>query len=413
MKEYTKKQKYFETIQPKDFKRDFPILNENIIYLDSAATTQKPSIVIERIKKFYEKENSNAHSGIYGLSENAVAKINSARIEFARFIGAGKEEIIFTKNATDSFNMIAEWFSKNITKKDNIVVTEIEHHSNFVPWQQLAKDTGAELRIAKYDTEKEEIHPENLVDSNTKIVAFTLMSNVTGLMPDAEKIILGIKKKNRNAVIVADGTQAVAHMRIDVKKINVDFLCFSAHKLYGPAGVGIIYGKIDFLQKINPSRFGGSMIKKVTLKESTWAELPEKLEPGTLNTEGIIGAAEALAYIKKNNQMEIFRKEDKLKNYALKKIKTIDKVQIIGHKKQKYGSIIAFTMKNIHPHDIAEICSRKNICIRAGHHCAQPFHEKLGIPASARISLSFYNEEKDIDKFIESLKEINRIFENK
>jgi cysteine desulfurase/selenocysteine lyase len=416
MKEYTKKQKYFENIQPKDFKRDFSILNNatgnapELVYLDNAATTQKPNAVIERVKKFYEQENANTHSGIYSLAENAAASLDNSRKEFARFINAGKEEIIFTRNATDSFNMIAEMLSFDITKKDNIVATELEHHSNFVPWQQLAKNSGAEFRVAKYDVLSEEINPESLVDANTKIVAFTLMSNVTGLILDAEKIIAGIKKKNRNALIIVDATQAVAHFKVDVKKINADFLCFSAHKLYGPAGVGVLYGKTDLLEKLAPSRFGGSMIKTVTTQDSTWADIPHRLEPGTTNVESIVGASEALIYLNKNKTTSLFQKEEKLKIYALKELKKISNVEIIGHKKQKHGSVISFTMKGIHPHDVASICARKNVCIRAGHQCAQPLHERLGIPASIRVSLSFYNEEKDINRLIESLKEVNRIF---
>lgn len=410
MKEYTKKQKYFETIQPKDFKREFAILNSDLIYLDNAATTQKPNAVIERVKKFYENENSNAHSGIYKLSEKTAEEIEIARKTFAGFINAEKDEIIFTRNATDSFNMLAEMLNVGINKGDNIIVTELEHHSNFIPWQQLAKKEKCEFRIAKYDVEKEEIHPENLVDAKTRIVSFTLMSNVTGILPDAERIISAIKRKNNHAIIILDATQAAAHIKIDVKRLDVDFLCFSAHKMYGPAGVGILYGRKNALEGLEPKRYGGSMIKEVTPEKSTWADIPSRFEPGTMNAEGIIGAAEAVKYMQKNNSQKLFKKEEEIKIYAVKKLKSIQGIEIVGHKKGKYSSIIAFTMKDVHPHDVAEICSRKNICIRAGHHCAQPFHAALRLSATNRISISFYNDKKDIDKLVDALREADRIF---
>ncbi|MGV8169378.1 MAG: aminotransferase class V-fold PLP-dependent enzyme [Candidatus Nanoarchaeia archaeon] len=388
----------------KDYKKDFPILKKTI-YLDNAATTQKPSQVIERIKKFYEEENASTHSGTYVLSENATAMLDEARKIFAELINSEEEEIIFTRNATDSLNMLAEIFRDKAEKNTNIVTTEIEHHSNFIPWQQLAQKQNAALKIAKYDIEKEEIKPAELVDRNTIIASFTVMSNVTGLFTDAEKIIKEIRAKNKNTIIILDATQAVPHAFIDVKKLDADFICFSAHKMYGPAGVGILFGKKELLNKINPSRYGGSMMHSVTKEKSTWAESPHRFEPGTNNAEGIICAAEAVKYMKKENLKELFKKEEELKKYAVQEMKKIKGLEILGHKKSKHGPVISFTIKNIHPHDVATICAQKNVCVRAGHHCAQPFHDALGIGASTRISLSFYNDRKDIDACINALKQ--------
>jgi cysteine desulfurase / selenocysteine lyase len=393
-----------------NFKEDFPILNSGIVYLDNAATTQKPKIVIDRLIKFYEEENANPRVGSYVLSESVSANLDDARGTFANLINAQITEIIFTRNATDSFNLLADSLALILSKRDNIVTTEIEHHSNYVPWQQIAKRTGAQLRVAQYNPDKENLRISELVDSNTKIVALTLMSNVTGFVPDVEEIISAIKKKNKNVIIVADGTQAVAHQKIDVKKLNIDFLCFSAHKIYGPTGVGILYGRAELLKKMEPSRFGGGMIKHVSLADSTWADIPEMFEPGTINAEGIIASAEAVKYMTSKNISMLFKKEKELKKYALGKLRQIKGVMIIGHKSANDGPVISFLLEGIHPHDIASICARKNVCVRAGHHCAQMFHRRLGIPASTRISLSFYNEKEDIDKLVECINDAINIF---
>jgi cysteine desulfurase / selenocysteine lyase len=394
-------------------KEDFPIFKTGIVYLDNAATTQKPKIVIDSLTNFYLKENANPRTGSYAISEQASANLEEARRTFADFINAQTGEIIFTRNATDSFNILADSIALNLSKKDNIVSTEIEHHSNFIPWQQAAIRTGALFRVAQYNPEGEILRIDELVDSNTKIVALTLMSNVTGFVPDAKKIISAIRKKNKNVIIVADGTQAVAHQKIDVKKLDVDFMCFSAHKIYGPAGVGILYGKLDALSKLAPTRFGGGMIKQVNYADSTWADIPAIFEPGTINAESIIASAQALNYLTAKNISELFRKEEELKNYALGNLQKIKGVKIIGHKSNSNGPVISFTLEGIHPHDIASICARKNVCVRAGHHCAQMFHRRLGIPASTRISLSFYNEKDDIDKLVECINDAIKIFKIK
>jgi cysteine desulfurase/selenocysteine lyase len=389
-------------------KKDFPAL-EGKNYLDNAATTQKPRQVIDAVRTFYETENANVHSGIYESSEQAAKLVEQTRADVAAFINSSSEEIVFTRNATDSFNILADSLKKFMGSGNNIVSTELEHHSNFVPWQQLAAEAGAEFRVAEYSEMNETVNPEKYIDARTKIVALTGMSNVTGLIPDVEKIIKIIRQKNKSAIIVLDITQLVAHEKVDVKKLDCDFACFSAHKLYGPAGVGIIYGKKELLEQLEPTRFGGGMIRKVTNKESSWADLPERLEPGTVNAEGIIGADAAINYLKNNNITALFAEENELKEYALKQLRDFTGVKIIGHKKQKHGPVIAFTVDDMHPHDVATICARSNVCIRAGSHCAHPLHQRIGLPATLRISISFYNDRKDVDKLMASLKEAKKI----
>jgi cysteine desulfurase / selenocysteine lyase len=390
------------------YKKDFPALSGKS-YLDNAATTQKPQAVIDAITHFYETDNANAHSGIYDSSENTAKLVNESRDAVAKLINADSDEIIFTRNATDSFNMLASSLKKFMGPGNNIVTTEIEHHSNFVPWQQLALEIGAEFRVAEYSEMNESINPEKYVDGRTKIVAISGMSNTTGLMPDVEKIIQVIRQKNKNTIIVLDITQLVAHENVDVKKLDCDFACFSAHKLYGPAGIGVLYGKKDMLEQLEPTRFGGGMIRKVTNKESSWADLPDRLEPGTVNAEGIIGTGAAIKYLNDNKLRELFESENVLKEYALKKLREVSGVKIIGHKKQKHGPVIAFTTGDMHPHDVATICARSNVCIRAGSHCAHPLHQRIGVPATLRISMSFYNDKKDVDKLIDALTDAKRI----
>ena len=279
---------------------DFPIFkNREIVYLDNAATTQKPQVVIDKLRNFYENNNANAHRGVYKLSEDATTLLEEARKVFAGFVNAKKENIIFTKSATEGLNMIANSLEKTFIfdKEDNIVVTEIDHHSNFLPWQQLCKRTGAEFRVVKYDLKKQDIEDiSRYVDDNTKIAAFTAMSNVSGLMIDVKEQISKIRKKNKDTIIIIDATQYVAHNKIDW---GADFFVFSAHKIYGTTGVGIIYGKTKFLEKIEPFNYGGNMISSVDIKESTWADIPDRFEAGTIDAAGII-ASERILWIHEN-----------------------------------------------------------------------------------------------------------------
>lgn len=394
-------------------RQDFPIFynNKELVYLDNAATTQKPQIVIDRLKDYYENNNANAHRGVYKLSENATRMLVDARKIFARFINTESPNIIFTKNATEGINLVANSLERTfiLGKEDNIVVTEIEHHSNFLPWQQLCIRTGAEFRVVPYDLKKQDIEDiSKYVDENTKFVAFTAMSNVTGLLVDIKKHVSNIRKKSKDAIIIIDATQYVAHNKLNVNEWGADFIVFSAHKIYGTTGVGILYAKAKFLEQIEPFLYGGNMISSVSIEKSEWADSPEKFEAGTIDTAGIIASAEAIKYFQKSFR-EYMDIEEKLKEYALKRLHGIKGLEIIGHNDKNYGPVISFKIKNIHPHDLATICDRHNVCIRSGHHCAQPFMERLGVPATSRLSISFYNNTSDIDKLVDAINDAKKI----
>ncbi len=396
----------------KDFKKDFPLLENNpgLHYLDNAATTQKPGIVIEAIKRFYEEKNANTHRSIYSLSEQATNMLEDAREKIALLINTNPEEIIFTKNATEGLNNLANSLSAEVKENNNIVVTELEHHSNFVPWQQLAKKKKCEFRVAKYeDVLKDSAEAiKKLVDSNTSIVSFTHMSNVTGKILNVKKIVGMVRKKNKNTIIVVDSCQAAAHLKINAEELGADFICMSAHKFYGPMGIGVLYGRKELLKNINPFLYGGNMISKVTIEKSEWAEPPGKFEAGTIDVAGIIGAAKALEYFHGNYE-EIKKDEEALKEKLLGKLREIKGVKVIGHEDKGYGPIVSFTVNRIHPHDLATIADRNNVCIRAGHHCAQPFMAALGVSATSRASLACYNKEEDVDKLIESINQAKKM----
>jgi cysteine desulfurase/selenocysteine lyase len=392
---------------------DFPILNkkDGLIYLDNAATTQKPQIVIDAIKYYYENHNSNAGRSVYKLSENATKMLKDARNIFAKFINTDSQNIIFTKNATESINLVANSLERTFLfdKEDNVVITEIEHHSNFLPWQQLCKRINVQFRVVKYDIKKQDIEDvSKYVDENTKIVAFTAMSNVTGLLIDVKEQISNIRKKNKNSIILIDATQYVAHNKLNVNDWGADFVVFSAHKIYGTTGVGVIFAKTQLIEQMEPFLYGGGMISSVSIEYSEWAESPEKFEAGTIDTAGIIASAEAITYLQ-NNFRDYVAIEEKLKEYALKRLKTIKGLEIIGHTKRNYGPVISFTIKDVHPHDLATICDRHNVCIRSGHHCAQPFMKKLGVPATSRVSISFYNTTSDIDGLIDAINDAKKV----
>lgn len=386
---------------------DFPLLsNRDISYLDSSATTQKPKIVIDKLRNFYEMHNANSHRGIYTLSEEATGMLNHARKVFASFINASFDEIIFTRNSTESLNGIANSLEKTLEFRDNnnIVTTVIEHHSNFVPWQQLSKRKGVEFRVIDFDVEKSEFSDiRKYADENTLIFSITGMSNVTGFIPDLKKIIRDLRSINDKMMVVVDATQLIAHEKIDVKDLDADFLAFSAHKSYGPTGVGVLYGKKEILENMEPFNYGGGMINKVDINESDWAKLPDKFEAGTIDTPGIAASAEAIIYLEKNFNL-VWKYEENIKEYALKKLKEIEKLKIIGHNAGvDFGPVISFTIEGVHPHDLADICSERGVCIRAGHHCCQPLMKKLGVVATSRISIGMYNTREDIDRLIDSI----------
>jgi len=403
----------------KKLKNDFKILELDMSYLDNAATTQKPKIVLDTLRNFYETTNSNVHRGVYKISENATRLLEDARKTFAGFINAGHNNIIFTKSTTEGINQIANSlertfvFNDNDIDKDNVVVTEIEHHSNFVPWQQLCKRNGLEFRIVPYNLKNNDIdNISKYVDENTKIAAFTAMSNVTGLIIDVDEQIKTIRKKNKDTIIIIDATQYVAHRRLDVKEWDADFIVFSAHKIYGTTGVGIVYGKSKFLESLEPFFYGGNMISRVDTYDSSWAQIPEKFEAGTIDAAGIIASSEGVKYFQKNMN-EYSKLEENLKKYALERLRSINNLHIIGHDTKNYGPVISFEIKNIHPHDLATICDRHNVYIRAGHHCAQPFMKKLNVTSTSRVSMAFYNTIRDIDNLVDAINDAKKILQVK
>ncbi len=390
-----------------DFRKDFPFfsnnINKDVIYFDNAATTQRPKCVIDAIDNFYQLNNANPLRGLYDLSIRATDEYEKARTTTANFINASKaEEIIFTRNTTESLNLIAyTWALQNIQKDDEIVVSIMEHHSNILPWQMICKTKGAKLIFLEFDKSTYEI-PESeflKINSRTKIVSITQTSNVLGISNNV-KHIGQIAHKN-GALFVVDGAQSIPHVKVDIQDIDADFFAFSGHKICGPMGCGVLYGKYDILDKMPPFLRGGEMIEYVTRESATWAEIPHKFEAGTVNAAGAVGLAAALDYIQKEVTFDYIEKKDKeLSKLLIEKLKLIPHLHILGSPDtSKHNGIVSFTIDGVHPHDIASILDTEKIAIRAGHHCAQPLGQYLNVPSTARASLYFYNTEEEIDKF--------------
>ncbi|MBS4827664.1 MAG: cysteine desulfurase [Firmicutes bacterium] len=397
----------------KRIRKDFPLLSaqEGAVYLDSAATSQKPACVLEAERTFYEKYNANPLRGLYELSEKATQCYEEARRTVQRFIGAQRtEEIIFTRNATESLNLAAYSLGELLLKPgDEIVVSIMEHHSNIVPWQQAAKRAGAVLKFAEC-TEQGNIGAKEIAEvltERTRIVSVTQMSNVLGCVND----IKGIAKlcHERGILVIADGAQSVPHMPVNVQELDVDFLAFSGHKMLAPMGIGVLYGKKEWLEKMPPFLTGGEMIEYVTREGATYAELPHKFEAGTVNAAGAYALAEAIRYMERIGFEEIVKREEELTAFAMAEMKKLPEIRIIGSEDPAdHHGILAFTVKDVHSHDVAEILSADGIGVRAGHHCAQPLMAFLKTPSTARASLSFYNTEEEILRFTESLKTLRR-----
>lgn len=397
----------------KQIREEFPLLlkNEGTVYLDNAATSQKPACVLAAERDFYEKYNANPLRGLYELSEKATQCYEEARRTVQRFIKAGRpEEIIFTRNATESLNLVAYSLSGLLLSAgDEIVVSIMEHHSNIVPWQQAAKRTGAVLKYVEC-TEGGKIgvkELESVLTERTKIVSVTQMSNVLGCVND----IGGIARlcHERGIVVIADGAQSVPHMPVDVQDLDVDFLAFSGHKMLAPMGIGVLYGKMEWLEKMPPFLTGGEMIEYVTRDSATYAEIPHRFEAGTVNAAGAYALAEAIRYMERVGFEEIVKREEMLTRLAMTEMKKLPEIRIIGSDDPAdHHGIIAFTVKDVHSHDVAEILSADGIGVRAGHHCAQPLMAFLKTPSTARASFSFYNTEEEILRFVESLKTLRR-----
>ncbi len=399
----------------KSLKNDFPIFRHNLglIYLDNAATSQKPASVINTVKEFSERDNANVGRGVYSLAERAIKKYNQARTVVADFIGADSDEIVFTKNTTESLNLLAYTLQSILPKEKNeILLTEMEHHSNLIPWQQLAKRSNMKLVFVKVksDFTLDMNDLKNKLTDKTAIIAFTHVSNVLGIVNPVNEIIN--LAKSRGAITVIDAAQAIQHLSINVKELGCDFLAFSGHKVLGPNGIGVLFGRKDLLKKIEPFNFGGGMIEAVNFKDSSWKETPEKFEAGTQNIAGAVGLAESLNYIKKIGIKNIEKWENYLLKYALKRLNEVPGIKIYNPGADSSVSLVSFSLLGIHPHDVAELLNEKKIAIRAGHMCTMPLMEILGVQGGVcRASFSFYNTLEDIDVLVDSLKEIQKRFE--
>ena len=389
-------------------RKDFPILDQEIngaplIYFDNAASTQKPTAVINAIKSYYENDHSNVHRGVHSLSIRATELYEASRKKVTDYINANSSnEIIFTKGTTDSINLVAHSLTNSIKQSDEIVITTMEHHSNIVPWQELCKRTGASLKIAPIDHNGELMieELEKLLCKNTKILALTHTSNTLGTINPIKEIIT--MAHHLNIKVLIDGAQAIGHQNIDVQDLDCDFYAFSGHKLYGPTGIGVLYGKEDLLNELEPYQFGGEMILKVTFDETTYNSLPYKFEAGTPNMAGAIGLEKAIGYLESVNLNACVKQETAVTKYALKQLKDFSNIKLIGNSDNR-SSIISFTIENIHPHDIGTILNQKGIAMRTGHHCTMPLMDFYNIPGTIRASFSFYNTENEVDEMVAAL----------
>ncbi len=385
---------------------DFPIFaDKSLVYLDSAATTQKPQQVIGAVSDFYSNYYANVHRGIYELSMKATEAYESARQKIANFINASDwRSIVFTGGTTESINLVAySWARNNLDKNDEILITEMEHHSNIVPWQLIAKDIGAKLKYIPINTDGtlELNNIDNLITNKTKLVSIIHQSNVFGTINPIKKIIRHAKKVN--AITFIDAAQSVPHNHVDVQDLGCDFLAFSGHKMLGPTGIGVLYGKTELLDSMSPFMGGGDMISTVTMSESTWNDIPYKFEAGTPNIAQAIGLGAAINYINKIGMSNIHEHEQNLLNMALDKLRSIEGIEIYGHKNSKNGAVISFNLEGVHPHDVAELLNQDGIAVRAGHHCAQPIMDKLGVSSTIRASFYLYNTKEEIDLLCKSL----------
>ena len=386
----------------------FPILQEKIdgnelIYFDNGATTHKPKVVIDAISNYYSTQNSNVHRGVHHLSQIATDYFEESRSEVKKFINSRKEcEIIFTKGTTDSINLVANGYASLLKDGDEVVISELEHHSNIVPWQMCCQKSGAKLKIIKI-TDKGELdltHFENILSKKTKLVSISHISNTLGTINPVSEIIKCSRKVG--ARILIDGAQAASHIPLDMQKIDADFYCFSAHKIYGPTGVGVLYGKEEALNELPPYQGGGEMIKEVYLNKSIYADLPHKFEAGTPNIAGVIATKYAVEFIKSIGLNNIHEHENTLLEHATEKMLSIPGMKIYGTSKNKTG-IISFNIKNIHPYDIGVIIDKMGIAIRTGNHCTQPIMDKYKIPGTARISFGVYNTKEEINRCVDAI----------
>lgn len=397
---------------PENVRQDFVLLqNTDRVYFDNAATSQKPKCVIDAVQEFYEKYNANVLRGLYPLSVEATERYENARKTVQRFIHAAcPEEIIFTRNATESMNLVAYSYGMaNLKVGDEILVSILEHHSNILPWQMVSRATGAKLVFL--ECEPDGTIPKEKMDEafseHTKLVAVTQVSNVLGCVNDIPELVK--RARACGAVILMDAAQSAPHMPIDVQKLDVDFVAFSGHKMLAPMGIGVLYGKQELLEKMPPFLTGGEMIETVSRYDAVYAELPHKFEAGTVNAGGAVGLAAAIDYLESYGMDTLHAVEQELTAYLFRGMNAIPHVHVLGSQREdNHTGIVSFTVDQVHPHDISEVLSSDGMDIRAGHHCAQPLHDHLGIHSTARASLMFYNTKEEIDRFLESVSNIRR-----
>jgi cysteine desulfurase/selenocysteine lyase len=397
-------------------REDFPILNQRVrgkplVYLDNAATSQKPQAVIDAITRFYTAENANIHRGVHYLSEQATAAYDQVREKVTRFLNArSSREVIFTRGTTDGINLVAQSYGRSVLKPgDDIVITAMEHHSNIVPWQLVCEQTGARLKAAPINDAGELDFDafERLLSDRTRLVSVVHVSNALGTVNPVKRIIA--LAHARGIPVLLDGAQSAPHMQVDVQDLDCDFFVFSGHKVFGPTGVGVLFGRESLLERMPPYQGGGDMIATVTLERSTWAELPAKFEAGTPMIAEVMGLGAALDYVGGVGFEAVGDWEQQLLTYATVGVSAIDGVRLIGTAQQK-ASILGFVVKGVHPHDVGTILDDAGVAIRAGHHCAQPVMQHFGIPATARASFAFYNTRAEIDALIEGLKTVKKMF---
>ena len=409
---------------PAEIRKDFPIFSKvmrgdnRLVYLDSGATSQKPFQVLDAERKFYETSNAAVHRGAHLLAEEASIAYEGARQVLAYFLNAELDEVIFTKSATESINALAYSFGNSdansrfsLKPGDRIVVSELEHHANLIPWQQLAKRTGAELAWFSIgsDGRLDQSEIDSLINEKTKIVAITHQSNVLGTIVPLEKIVK--HAHSVGAVVVLDACQSAPHFAIDVKTLGVDFLAFSGHKALGPTGIGILWGRSEYLNQMEPFLTGGSMIETVTMTGAKWAQSPKRFEAGVPNMAQAIGFAAAINYLNNLGMENVAKHEKDLTAYALDKFKDLDKVKLIGPKDNvDRGSVISFTIEGIHPHDVGQVLDQYGVAVRTGHHCAWPLMRKLGLVGTTRASFYVYNDEADVDVLIHSILKAQKYF---
>ena len=395
---------------PQKIKNDFPIFTDSdLVYLDNAATSQKPQSVLDAVDSMYKEANANVHRALYSLGSEATERFENSRKKVANFIGADSKEIIFTSGTTESINLLARSLGNTLKPGDEILISEMEHHSNIVPWQMAAQRTGATLKyLSITDTgELDLTNPENYFTSNTKIVSLTHMSNVLGTINPIK--YLAKLAHDVGAILIVDGAQGASHIPVNIKELDCDFYAFSGHKMLGPTGIGVLWGKTELLEEMEPFMGGGEMINTVTMESSTWNDIPYKFEAGTPNFAQAVGLGAAIDYLENIGMNEIADHENTLTQYAMNKLNNVDGLRIHGSAKDR-GGVISFNVDGIHPHDLAQFLNEDNIAIRVGHHCAQPLLKTLGETATARLSFYIYNDESDVDKFCTSLEAIKSYF---